>query len=111
MESQISVRESFRQITSNLAKLLKKYWPDLSHLVVEKSRKRTGSGVSSVDGSQNNSPMKFGDMGAEKTVNILQAKARAMSMQDDSSNEIHHQIPTRSRADSYAVQNPIEEID
>ena len=59
--------------------------------MVEKSRKRTGSGVSSMDGSQKNSPSKFAELGAEKsTVNILQAKARAMSMQDDSVNDIHH---------------------
>jgi len=67
----LNARESFKQTASNLAKLLKKYWPVLSHLVVEKSRKRTGSGVSSMDGSQKNSPSKFGDLAAEKTVNIL----------------------------------------
>lgn len=62
-------------------------------------------------GSNKASPLKLGELSAEKTVNILQAKVRAMSMQDDSINEINHQIPVRSRADSYAVQNPIEEIE
>ena len=76
----------------------------MSHLVVEKSRKRTGSGVSSMDGGSNKaSPLQLGELGAEKSVNILQAKVRAMSMQDDSVNDIPQQAPRRSRADSYAV--------
>ena len=59
--------------------------------MVEKSRKRTGSGVSSMDGGSNKaSPLQLGELGAEKTVHILQAKVRAMSMQDDAVNEIHH---------------------
>ena len=54
-------------------------------------------------GSNKASPLQLGELGAEKSVNILQAKVRAMSMQDDSVNDIPHQAPTRSRADSYAV--------
>ena len=54
-------------------------------------------------GSNKASPLQLGELGAEKSVNILQAKVRAMSMQDDSVNDIPQQAPRRSRADSYAV--------
>ena len=46
-EALLDVRESFRQSASNVAKVHKKTWPILNHLIVEKVRSRRGSGISS----------------------------------------------------------------
>jgi hypothetical protein len=80
----MQVRESFKQTASNLAKLLKKQWPMLSCLIFEKPRNRTGSGMSSVDGSPSLGSS-IGDLaGGSHTAVRLELKARTMSVQEDS---------------------------
>lgn len=82
----MNVRESFRQMASNLAKLLKKYWPEsnLGNLIFEKQRKRTGSGISSADASPSQGSGSIGDIaGAGNSAVRLGRLARAMSMQDE----------------------------
>ena len=104
-------RESFKQTASNLAKLLKKVWPQLSGLIFEKQRKRTNSGMSSVDGSQSQSKdSSFGEIGAvNNTALKLNRMARAMSQQDDPFAQELAEPKMRNRADSYLVENPIDE--
>lgn len=53
MMSQLNVRESFKQTASNLAKVLRKQWPGLSHLIQEKSRRKS-SNVSGNDSTEGN---------------------------------------------------------
>ena len=59
IQSENNVREGFRNSASNVAKVHKKYWPMLGHLIREKKRKRTNSNMSessygSNSGSSNN---------------------------------------------------------
>lgn len=87
-EAFIHIRESFKQTASNLAKLLKNYWPFLSGLICEKSRKRTGSGLSSVEGTPSLGSS-LGDHGlSDNTAARLGRIARTLSMQEESSLEV-----------------------
>ena len=67
-DAMLDVRESFRQTASNLAKVHKKHWPFLSHLICEKVRSRRGSGVSMDSSNSKNSSAEAhnspGSMGA-----------------------------------------------
>lgn len=87
-EALMHIRESFKQTASNLAKLLKNYWPFVASLICEKPRKRTGSGLSSVEGSPSLGSSLSEHLGADNTAARLGKVARALSMQDDSALEV-----------------------
>ena len=106
-----NIRESWKNMSSNVAKAHKKSWPCLSHLVCEKMKRRN-SGVSQNSDSSNSSM----NTGGQITPRDF-AKARTQSMGGELQS---HQSPMgkeeqeRNRADSLAftfgVSNPIPEI-
>lgn len=70
-------------MASNLAKILAKQWPNLDHLIIEKSRKRTNSNASSSSmGAGSNGAGVFGGIGVEiNSKTALNQKVRKSSMQ------------------------------
>jgi len=52
--SQINPRQSFKQIACNVAKTHKKQWPQLSHLIFEKQRRRSSNVSNNSSGSGSN---------------------------------------------------------
>lgn len=66
--------------------------------------------MSSVDGSQSQSKdSSFGEIGAVNTAVKLGRLARAMSHSDDPFGQELAEPKIRNRADSYLVDNPIDE--
>ncbi len=76
----IHPRESFKQIASRLAKALLKQWPFLEHLIVEKVRRKSSAIKSDY------------------------------SSDDNPSHGLPSPLRKQSRAGSYQVEDPIEEI-
>ena len=112
---QINVRESFKQIASNLAKVLRKQWPGLGHLIQEKSRRRTSSNINSDDLS-NESNSKGGFVQhdfsrSNRTQSMGDENSLGIPGTMDSASKNSKGATQRSRADSYAVSNPIPELD